>query len=329
MPPSNPMRKLAPAGGFGCKLSAMKTATIRRQRTLLAAAFVALVLPVAAQQVDYSKIEIKTNKIANNFYTLDGNGGTIGVLTGPDGAFMVDSQFAPLTEKIVAAVKQIQPDGRIRLMVNTHVHGDHTGGNENLGKLGVTIMSRPLLRDRLAKPNPGANGQTPPAAPPLALPIITYDAPVTVHMNGEDVELIPIPAAHTDGDTLVRFTKTDVIMTGDFYRSLGYPNIDLNNGGSLRGMLAGLNKIVEVAGPNTKIIPGHGEIVSKTAVASHRDTLVGVRDKVATLVKQGKTAQEVLAAKPTADFDAKVTGVGNTIERFVNQLYAEIKAGKS
>jgi glyoxylase-like metal-dependent hydrolase (beta-lactamase superfamily II) len=214
-------------------------------------------------------------------------------------------------------------------MVNTHVHGDHTGGNENLGKLGVTIMSRPLLRDRLAKPNPGANGQTPPAPPAVALPIITYDAPVTVHMNGEDIELIPIPAAHTDGDTLVRFPRADVIMTGDFYRSLGYPNIDLNNGGSLRGMLAGLNKIVDLAGPNTKIIPGHGEIVSKTAVASHRDTLVGVRDKVATLVKEGKTAQEVLAAKPTADFDAKVTGVGNTIERFVNQLYAEIKAGKS
>ena len=125
----------------------MKTATIRLQRTLLAAAFVALVLPVAAQQVDYSKIEIKTNKIANNFYTLDGNGGTIGVLTGPDGAFMVDSQFAPLTEKIVAAIKQIQPDGRIRLMVNTHVHGDHTGGNENFGKMGVTILARENLPD--------------------------------------------------------------------------------------------------------------------------------------------------------------------------------------
>ena len=188
------------------------------------------------------------------------------MLAGPDGVLMVDSQFAPLTEKIVAAVKQINP-GPIRFLINTHVHGDHTGGNANLGKMGVTILARPQLRARLVKPNPGAGGAPATPAPAEALPLLTYDAPMTFHLNGEQVQLIPIPAAHTDGDTLVKFVNADVIMTGDFYRSAGYPNIDRANGGSMNGMVAGLNKIIELAGPSTKIVPGHGDIVDKTAVA--------------------------------------------------------------
>src|SRR5437016_6749572 len=177
----------------------------------LAVAF-ALTLHADAQQPDFSQVQIKTTKIAGNFYTLEGQGGTIGVLSGPDGVLMVDAQFAPLGDKIVAAIKQIS-DGRIRLLVNTHVHGDHTGGNENIAKMGAIIMARPLLRDRLAKPAPPAgNAQPIPPAPPMALPVVTFDAPVTVHMNGEDVELIPIPSAHTDGDTMVRFPNADVIM---------------------------------------------------------------------------------------------------------------------
>ena len=158
----------------------------------------------AQNQPDFSKVEIKTTKIAANFYTLEGQGGVIGVLTGPDGVLMVDSQFAPLTPKIVAAIKQIS-DKPIRFMINTHVHPDHTGGNENLGKMGVTIFAREQLRDRLIHPAPGANGNVPPSAPAPALPLVTYSGPVTFHMNGEEVRLIPIPRAHTDGDTLVRF----------------------------------------------------------------------------------------------------------------------------
>src|SRR5712691_11716125 len=173
---------------------------------------------------------------------------------------MVARQFAPLTEKIVAAIRQIS-DGRIKFLINTHVHGDHTGGNDNLGKMGVTILAREELRARLAKPNPGANGAPGVPAPPAALPVMTYNAPLTIHMDGEDVQLIPIPVAHTDGDTMVKFPKADVIMAGDFYRSLGYPNIDRANGGSLKGMLDGLNKIIEISGPQTKIVPGHGEVV--------------------------------------------------------------------
>jgi len=280
-----------------------------------------------AQQQDLSNVQIKTTKISNNFYTLEGQGGMIGVLAGSDGVLMVDSQFAPLTDKIVAAIKQITPSP-IRFLINTHVHGDHTGGNENLAKLGVAIFSRDQLRYRLANPSPGANGAPGTPAPAAALPVVTYDQKITFHLNGEDVEAIPIRAAHTDGDTLVRFTKNDVLMTGDYFRSLGYPNIDRANGGTLQGMLDGLAQTIALCGPNTKVIPGHGTTVDRAALVAHRDMIVAIRDKVAPLVRQGKTLQEVTAAKPTADFDAKVPGVGTTGDRFIGQLYAELQASK-
>jgi glyoxylase-like metal-dependent hydrolase (beta-lactamase superfamily II) len=286
-----------------------------------------LLTPPAAQaqgQQDFSQVQIKTTKLSNNFYALDGQGGTIGVLTGPDGVFMVDAQFAPLTEKIVAAIKQIS-DGRIRFLVNTHVHGDHTGGNENLGKMGVTILARENLRMRLEKPNPGANGQPGVPTPPAGLPVITYDSPLTIRMNGEEVRLIPAPKAHTDGDTFVKFVNADVIMTGDFYRSIQFPNIDRANGGSLPGLVDALNAVVANAGPNTKIVPGHGPVVDRAAVSAHVAMVIAVRDKVAAMVREGKTQEQVVAAKPTADFDAKVQQPAATGERFVGQLYAELK----
>jgi glyoxylase-like metal-dependent hydrolase (beta-lactamase superfamily II) len=275
--------------------------------------------PLVAQQ-DFSKVEIKTTKISGNVYTLQGQGGTIGALVGPDGVFMVDAQFAPLSDKIAAALKQIS-DGRIRFVVNTHLHGDHTGGNANFAKMGATLLSREELRARLAKP---AKGDPPAAA---ALPVLTYRGPVTIRMNDEEVQLIPVPIAHTDGDTMIRFVNADIIMTGDFYRSVGYPNIDRNSGGTLNGMLAGLQTIVDLAGPNTKIIPGHGPIVSENAVTEHRNLMIALRDRVAPLVKQGRTQEEVVAAKVNADYDSKVQEPGTTGERFITQLYAELKAG--
>jgi cyclase len=291
-------------------------------------AIVGLLAAAHAQQPDMSQVQIKTNKIAGNFYTLDGQGGTIGVLAGPDGVLMVDAQFAPLSDKIIAAIKQIS-DGHIRFLVNTHVHGDHTGGNENIAKTGATILARENLRARLMKPAPAANGQPTPSAPPLALPILTYDAPITLHMNGEDVQLIPVPVAHTDGDTLVYFPNANAIMTGDFYRSTGYPNIDRGNGGTMNGMLAGFDLIAKTGRADTKIIPGHGAIVDKAAVAAHKAMMTAVRDKVAALVRQNKTQDEVVAAKVTAEFDSKVTGATpQTADRFVGQLYQEIKSAR-
>jgi cyclase len=277
-----------------------------------------------AQGQDFSKVEIKTTKLGSNFYTLDGQGGTIGVLAGPDGVFMVDAQFAPLSEKIAAAIRQIS-DKPIRFLVNTHVHGDHTGGNENFGKMGATILARQNLRNRLEHPNPSANGQPTPPTPAAGLPVITYDAPITIRMNGEEIRLIPAPVAHTDGDTFVKFVNANIIMTGDFYRSIQYPNIDRANGGSLPGLVAALDAVIANADANTKIVPGHGTVVDRAAVVAHRDMVLAIRDKVAALVKEGKTQEQVVAAKPTAEYDSKVQQVATTGDRFVGQLYAELK----
>jgi cyclase len=284
-------------------------------------------LSANAQTRDRSKIEIKTNKITSNFYTLDGDGGTIGLLTGPDGVFMVDAQYAELSQKIVAAVKAVSPTP-IRFLVNTHVHGDHTGGNENFGKMGITLLSRDELRERLAHPSPAANGTVPPSAPDAALPLITYSGRVTFHMDGEEINLIPIPHAHTDGDTMIYFRNNDIIMIGDFFRSVGYPNIDRVNGGSLAGMIDGLGVAIGICDPNTKVIPGHGPAVDRVGLTAHRDMIVGVRDKVAAMIKQGMTVEQVVAAHPTADYDGKVDDPGKTGDRFVGQVYAELKSAK-
>ena len=305
----------------------MKTKTMRYAFLLLVAALATGVAARAQNAPDFSKVEIKTTKLADNFYTLDGQGGTIGILVGPDGVLMVDSQFAPLSQKIAAAIHQVsnQP---VRFLINTHVHADHTGGNENFAKMGAIILARPELRERLIHPAPAANGTVPPGAPPAALPVVTYDAPVTIHMDGEDVRLIPIPRAHTDGDTLVMFPHDDIIMSGDFYRSIQYPNIDRANGGSLDGMIDGLGRLVGMAGPNTKIVPGHGPMVGRAEVMAHRDMIVAIRDKVAKLVAEGKTQEEVLAAHVTADYDAKVPNSKETTERFVTHVYQELKPAK-
>ena len=301
----------------------------RMQHILLGgtALVVSGVLAFAQAAPDYSKVEIKTTKLANNFYTLEGQGGTIGILVGPDGVLMVDGEFAPLSQKISAAIHQVsgQP---IRFLINTHVHGDHTGGNENFAKMGATIFARPELRERLILPSPAANGTVPPSAPAAALPLVTYEGSVTFHMNGEEARLVPIPHAHTDGDTLVFFPKDDIIMCGDFYRSIQYPNIDRANGGSLQGMIDGLGTLIGLAGPNTKIVPGHGPIVGRAEIIAQHDMILAIRDRISPMVAQGKTQEEVLASNPTSDYDARVPNSKETTQRFVTQVYAELKAGR-
>jgi glyoxylase-like metal-dependent hydrolase (beta-lactamase superfamily II) len=295
---------------------------------VLLAVSLATGVAVRAQNApDFSKVEIKTTKLANNFYTLEGQGGTIGILVGPDGILMVDSQFAPLSQKIMAAIHQVSSEP-VRFLIDTHVHGDHTGGNENFAKAGAIIFAREELRDRLIHPAPGANGQVPPSAPPAALPVVTYEAPVTFHMDGEEARLIPIRRAHTDGDTMIVFPNDDIIMCGDFFRSIQYPNIDRANGGSLNGMIDGLGTLIGLAGPNTKIVPGHGPMVGRAEIIAQRDMIMAVRDRVAQLIAQGKTQEEVLAAHPTADYDAKIPNSKETTERFVTQVYAELKSAK-
>jgi glyoxylase-like metal-dependent hydrolase (beta-lactamase superfamily II) len=290
-----------------------------------------LILMIAAaradaqqQAPDFSKVEIKTTQIAADFYTLEGLGGTVSVLTGPEGVLLVDSQFAPLTDKLVAAIKKIS-NKPIRFLINTHLHGDHTGGNENFAKLGAIIFSRDQLRQRLERPSAKADGTPGKPAPVLALPVVTYDGPVSIHLDGEDVRLIPIRSAHTDGDTLISFTNHDILAVGDYYRGIGYPYVDLKSGGSLSGILDGLGATIGRAGPNTKIIPGHGPLADRNAVIAQRDMILTVRDKVAALVAQNKTLQEIIAAKPTAEFDAQVPRSAQTAEEFVTWMYEALQ----
>jgi len=272
---------------------------------------------------DFSKVEIQAAQLAPNFYRLEAVGpalvGNAGILVGPDGIFMVDAQFPQLTYKLMAAIKKVS-DAPIRLMVNTHHHPDHTSGDANFAKSGTIILSRDELRAHLAA------GNTPP--PPGGLPLITYRGPVTIHMNGEDVQLIPVMNAHTDGDTMVYFPKADVLMVGDFYRSIQYPNVDRANGGSVKGVVDALNAVIALATPTTKIVPGHGPVVDKTVVAANRDMVLTIRDRVSALIAQGKSQDDVIAAKPLADLDARVQQAGATGDRFLGQVYADLKAGK-
>jgi glyoxylase-like metal-dependent hydrolase (beta-lactamase superfamily II) len=297
-----------------------------------------------AQGIQYDKIEIKTERVAPNLYMLsgsenvdpgppDGAGGRIGVLAGPDGIFMVDAQYLQIGNKVVEAVRKIDP-GPIRFLVNTHVHGDHTAGNATFAKLGAVIFAREELREGMARPLAAARGAD--TRDPARLPVVTYGMgePVRLRMNGEIVELIPVRAAHTGGDTMIRFVNADVLMVGDFYRNFGYPFIDVTNGGSLKGALEALEQTMKIAGPNTKIVPGHGTFINKNDIIPYRDMILGVQAKVQELIAQGKTEEEVLAAKVTAPWDAKVpgglmpanTGGGTTADRFVRMVYSQLKA---
>jgi cyclase len=275
---------------------------------------------------DFSKVEITTTKLSDNIYALDGQGGRITVLVGADGVFMVDSQFAPLGDKLIAAIRKLS-DKPIRFLVNTHVHADHTGGNANFAKLGTVIISQDKLRSRLASPAPTPAAPAPVAPPAAALPLLTYDTRLTLHFDGEQVEVRALPPAHTDGDTFVRFPKSDVLDTGDVYRSTGYPNIDRMNGGTLPGLLQAFDLMIQSAGPATKIVPGHGPITDRAALIAHRDMTIAIRDRVAKLKQEGKSVEQVVAAKPTADYDERTGNAAASADRFVQQLYAELGGG--
>jgi cyclase len=306
-----------------------------------------LFLPDAASAqapgTDFSKIEILTQRIAPNLYLLSGSeggdpnhqdaaGGRIGVLAGPDGILMVDAQYGQLRSKVLAAIRHISP-APIRTLVNTHIHIDHTGGNAFFAGQGATIFARTELRDEMLRPPPAANGNPAATRDPAGLPVVTYGmgAPLTVHMNGETVDFIPVMAAHTGGDTMIRFQNANVIMIGDFYRNFGYPFIDIANGGSLQGMLIALDETIKIARADTKLVPGHGTIIDRTALIPYRSMIVAIQGRVQQMIAQGKTLNQVLAAKVTSDYDTRVAGGllpaggGTSADRFVSEIYQELK----
>jgi glyoxylase-like metal-dependent hydrolase (beta-lactamase superfamily II) len=306
--------------------------------TGLAAAALLAATGALAQQMDFAKIEMAAQKVGPNVWMLtgspnidpghpDGAGGRIGVLAGPDGVLMIDSQYAQIGDKVLAAVRKIST-GPIRYLVNTHIHRDHTAGNAYFAKQGAIIFAREELRDGMVKLSKQPNAASNPVADPAGFPVITYGMgePVRIHMNDETVQFIPIRAAHTGGDTNIKFEKANVLFIGDFYRNYGYPFIDINNGGSLRGMLEGLDATMKSADANTTLVPGHGTLIKRDDVVPYRDMILAVAQKVKGLIDQGKTVDEVLAAKVTAPYDAKVAGgTDDSTERFVRALYQEIK----
>jgi len=295
----------------------MKSSTRLFMTTAIAALTAA---SAVAQNQDLSSVQIKTTKISNNFNTLEGQGGMIGVLSGPDGVLMVDSQFAPLTDKIVAAIKQITPSP-IRYVINTHVHGDHTGGNENLAKLGATIFSRDQLRQRLANPNPGANGAPGTPAPAAALPIVTYDQKITFHMNGEDVEAIPVRSAHTDGDTVAYFTNLKVVAVGDLY-TRGTPDPDFAAGGSLVGWSPVLAEVLKIDFDTA--VPGTGPAVSKADVIAFKSKLDTLLARGTALVAKGVPKDRLMAELRTDDLGWRFDFTPEQLDRF----YAELSQAK-
>ena len=270
----------------------------------------------AQGQQDFSAVQVKVHQVAGNVYYLEGAGGNVGVLVGDDGVLMIDDQFAPLTEKLVAAIRTISTKP-IRMLVNTHIHGDHTGGNANLGGMGIDIVAHDNVRVRLAK---GVNGGAP--SPAVALPVMTFGDSIALHLNGEDVTIGKLPPAHTDGDSYIRFPTADVIHVGDVFRTVGYPGVDGGNGGTVQGTLAALQAIVDLAGPNTKIIPGHGVVSTRADVAAFRELTIELQKRFTDLIRQGMTLEQVVAAKPTADLDEKY----GSSERFVPAFYNALKA---
>ena len=267
----------------------------------------ALASSVFAQQ-DFSSVEIIPRHVAGSVYYLEGRGGNIGLSIGEDGIIMIDDQFAPLTEKIVAAIRSLS-DGEIRFLINTHVHGDHTGGNENLGNMGVLILARDEIRVRLAQ-----------QAPAAALPVLTYSDAITIYLNGEEVYAFPVPPAHTDGDTFIHFKDSDVVHTGDVFRTTAFPVIDTSNGGTLKGTLEALGRLIGIAGPNTKILPGHGVVSNREDVIGFRDMVLDVSGQVEELLARDMSYQQVAAVDPTAGYNAQY----GDPDRFLRALYTEL-----
>jgi cyclase len=280
----------------------------RRALVLASAAMALCTGPAMAQQQDFSKVEIQAEKVADGIYMLIGSGGNMGLSIGEDGTYLIDDQYAPLTPKILAAIKELTPDP-VRFVINTHYHGDHTGGNENMGEAGALLVAHENVRRRMATGTfmKAFNRQVEPA-PAGALPVVTFSDAISFHWNGEEIRAFFVGPAHTDGDSIIHFVKADVFHMGDTLFNGMYPFIDVSAGGRIDGFIAAADRVLKVAGDQTRLIPGHGPVATKADLQAFRDMLAEVRDRVAKLKAEGKTAEEIVAAKPTADLDEKWGG---------------------
>jgi cyclase len=283
----------------------------------------AIILIVSASQTiaqNFDSVQIKTIKITDKIYMLEGNGGNIGVLVGKDGIVIIDDQFAELSQKIRAALKALD-DKPVRFVINTHFHGDHVGGNENFGGQGAIIVAQENSRLRMSSDEFMASFNAPKKAAPYdALAKVTFNESVTLHLNGETVQVFHVKNAHTDGDAIIYFKESNVFHGGDVFVRYGLPYIDQPHGGSMEGMINGVGELLKIANDSSIIIPGHGKLATQKDVLEFKNMLVTIRDRISKAIKDGKTVEEIMKTDPTKEF----ISAGDR-KNFVKSVYDSMK----
>jgi cyclase len=278
-----------------------------------------------AESQEFESAQVTTRDLGHGVHMLMGVGGNLGVSVGPDGVFLIDDQYAPMTEKIRASIVQLT-DIPLRFVFNTHWHGDHTGGNENLGKQGALIVAHEGVRERMSTDQfIAAFDRKVPASPARALPVVTFSEEITFHINGHEVHAFHVAPAHTDGDSIVHFRTANVLHMGDVFFNRMYAFFDLSSGGSVDGMIAGLARGLELCDDDTKIIPGHGPLADRKDLEASLHMLRSVRDRVAAALAEGKSADEIVALAPSADFDDEFAGGFLKPEPFVRLVTASLQ----
>lgn len=280
--------------------------------------------PGAAQQSDLSKVEIKVETLAPGVAVLFGAGGNIGLSHGEDGNVLVDDQYAPLTDRIITAVRSVDPDP-VTFVINTHWHGDHSGGNENLGKAGAVIVAHDNVRRRMSVDQFSKVFGKTGASPKAALPVVTFGEGVTLHLNGDELQVAHVRNAHTDGDSLVYWRKAKVLHMGDiFFHKVTLPFIDLDSGGSIDGVIAAVRRALEIAAPDAKIVPGHGPIATRAELESYLAMLVDIRGKVATAIAAGRSLQALRAENPAKPYEVPNAFV--SADSFLDTVFTSLSA---
>jgi glyoxylase-like metal-dependent hydrolase (beta-lactamase superfamily II) len=278
---------------------------------------------IHAQQQDFSKVEIKATKVAGNVYMLEGSGGNIGVSVGPDGILIVDDQFAPLADKIRAALKGLN-QGKLRFILNTHWHGDHTGGNVVFGPE-APIIAHDNVRKRLATEQKSTLFKTTtPASPKEALPVITFDQSLSVHFNGEEIRVIHYPQGHTDGDSVIFFTNSNVVHLGDDFFAGRFPFVDLESGGSIEGLIKNIGEIIGKIPADAKLIPGHGPLSTVDDLKSYYRMLQQTTDIVRQKMTAGKTLEQIKSEGLPDEWKPWGTGFIKT-DLWIETIYKSLK----
>jgi glyoxylase-like metal-dependent hydrolase (beta-lactamase superfamily II) len=279
----------------------------------------------AHAQQDWSKVEIKPEKLTDNLHVLFGAGGNMALLTGPDGAVLIDDQLAPISHKVRATVALLS-DQPVRFVVNTHFHFDHTGGNEAFGKTGSVIVAHENTRKRLSSKQlvEFFNAESEPS-PTAALPVVTLTESLALHLNGEDIAAVHVKNAHTDTDVILFFERANVVHMGDVFITVGYPFFDMGNGGTLDGMIRAMDLVLARTNESTRIIPGHGPVASRADLQAYRDMLATVRERVAALIRKGRTQEQILAAQPTREFDAKYGQAFFKPDVWTQRVYVDLR----